>query len=266
MTAATRVLAAALLLASLVLPARAADLTVFAAASLKTALDEVADRYSEGTGTRLRLSYAGSSALARQIQQGAPADLFLSANTGWMDVLEADGLLAPGSRRDLLSNRLALIAGPGTRIELPQIAPGADLRGALGDGRLSMALVAAVPAGIYGKAALQSLGLWDQVADRLAQSDNVRAALRLVALGETPLGVVYATDAAAEPKVRVIGLFPPDSHPPIRYPVAIITGGDRPQARDFLAFLSGPQAAALFSAHGFGLTATKTETGPEAGE
>ncbi|MCA0869951.1 molybdate ABC transporter substrate-binding protein [Seohaeicola saemankumensis] len=264
MTAAARVLVAALLLASLALPARAADLTVFAAASLKTALDEVADRYSDRTGTRLRLSYAGSSALARQIQQGAPADLFFSANPGWMDVLEADGLLAPASRRDLLSNRLALIAGPGARTDLPRIAPGADLRGALGDGRLSMALVNAVPAGIYGKAALQSLGLWDQVADRLAQSDNVRAALRLVALGETPLGVVYATDAAAEPKVRVIGLFPPDSHPPIRYPVAIIAGADRPQARDFLAFLSGPQAGALFAAHGFTLTAT--ETGPEAGE
>ena len=264
MTAAAQVLAAALLLASLGLPARAADLTVFAAASLKTALDEVAERHSDQTGTRLRLSYAGSSALARQIQQGAPADLFLSANPGWMDVLEAGGLLAPGSRRDLLSNRLALIAAPDTPAELPQIAPGADLRGVLGDGRLSMALVTAVPAGIYGKAALQSLGLWDQVADRLAQSDNVRAALRLVALGETPLGVVYATDAAAEPKVRVIGLFPPDSHPPIRYPVAIIAGGDSPEARDFLAFLSGPQATALFAAHGFGLIAT--ETGTERGE
>lgn len=247
-----RLIAASALMLAGALPGRADDLTVFAAASLKTALDDVAGQFSEQTGTRVRLSYAGSSALARQIQQGAPANLFLSANPGWMDVLQDDGLLAPDTRADLLTNRLALIAGPGAGPDLPQIAPGFDLRGALGDGLLSMALVSAVPAGIYGKAALQSLGVWDQVADRLAQSDNVRAALRLVALGETPLGVVYATDAAADTTVRVVGLFPTDSHPPILYPVAIVADGDTPRARDFLTYLTAPQTSVLFANHGFG--------------
>ncbi|MFV0512558.1 MAG: molybdate ABC transporter substrate-binding protein [Jhaorihella sp.] len=233
------------------LPA-AAEVTVFAAASLKNALDAVATRFEGGGGTTVQVSYAGSSALARQIQQGAPAQIFISANTNWMDVLEGEGLLAAESRSDLLTNRLVLIAGPASD-KTPELAPGGDLADALGeDGRLAMALVDAVPAGIYGKAALQSLGLWDSVADRVAQADNVRAALRLVAAGEAPLGIVYATDAKAEPDVRVVGVFPEDSHPPIVYPVAIVAGGDTPDARAFLAFLTGGDAGAVFADHGFG--------------
>lgn len=234
------------------LPARAGDVTVFAAASLKTALDAVAAGFADASGNRLRVSYAGSSALARQIQQGAPAQLFLSANPDWMDVLAADGLLAADSRADLLTNRLVLIAAADSPVSV-DLHNSADLAAALGDGRLAMALVRAVPAGIYGKAALQSLGLWDAVADRVAQADNVRAALRLVAVGETPLGIVYATDAAADPRVRVVARFPESSHPPIRYPVAVLSDGDGADARAALAYLTGAGARAVFADHGFGL-------------
>lgn len=226
--------------------------TVFAASSLKTALDEAAVLFGETAGAQVRISYAGSSALARQIQQGAPAQVFVSASADWMDLLERDGLLADDTRNDLLTNRLALVAAPDIAANLT-VAPGFDLAGALGSGRLAMALVEAVPAGIYGKAALQSLGVWDSVAARVAQTDNVRAALRLVAVGEAPLGIVYATDAAAEPRVRLLDLFPADSHPPIRYPAAILREGDTPQARAFLAFLTGVDAGAVFARHGFGL-------------
>lgn len=229
--------------------------TVFAAASLKTALDEAAARFEEEAGIPVRLVYGGSSALARQIRYGAPAQLFISANTAWMDAVEAEGLLAAESRADLLGNRLALIASP-DMAKLPgdgsgTLSPQIDLAGALGDGRLAMALVDAVPAGIYGQAALRSLGLWDAVAGRLAQTDDVRGALRLVASGEAPLGIVYATDAAEEPGIRTVGLFPADSHPPIRYPAAILSDGDAPEARELLAFLRGGEAASIFRAHGF---------------
>lgn len=252
MTRLTRCIAAAALALAIAGPVRAGDVTVFAAASLKTALDAVAADFTEETGIATRLAYAGSSALARQIQQGAPAQLFVSANPDWMDVLETGGLLAPGTRVDLLSNRLVLIAGGASDIAL-DLVPGADLAGALGDGRLAMALVAAVPAGIYGKAALQSLGLWDSVAGRVAQADNVRTALRLVAVGEAPLGIVYATDAAADPRVRVVAVFAETDHPPILYPAAVIADGDTAEARALLAYLTGPQASALFRSHGFGL-------------
>ena len=232
---------------------RAETTTVFAAASLKTALDEIAAGYSEETGDALRISYAGSSKLARQIQQGAPAQIFISANTAWMDTLGDDHLLADGTRADLLVNRIVLVAGPGVPEDLSlTLAPGADLIGPLGDGRLAMALVDAVPAGIYGKAALQSLDLWDSVAPHVAQADNVRAALRLVASGEAPLGIVYATDAAAEPKVRVLDMFPAASHPPIRYPAAILAEGDGPAARAALDYLRGDSARAVFLRNGFG--------------
>lgn len=252
MTRIARLFAMAALALAWTCPAEARPVTVFAAASLKTALDAVAAAFTDATGTETRLSYAGSSALARQIEQGAPAQVFVSANPGWMDVLDGQGLLAPGTRTNLLTNRLVLIAGQGMDVTLDPV-PGADLAAALGDGRLAMALVDAVPAGIYGKAALQSLGLWDAIAERVAQTDNVRAALRLVAAGEAPLGIVYATDAAAEPRVRVVGVFAPSSHPPILYPAAIVGDGDTPEARAFLAFLAGPLAGALFREHGFGL-------------
>lgn len=232
--------------------ARAENVTVFAAASLKPALDEIAENYEVQVGHLIHRSYGGSSALARQIQHGAPAQLFLSANTAWMDALEADGLLAPGTRRDLLTNRLALIAPSNSPLTL---APkkNAPMAQALGDHRLAIALVQAVPAGIYGKQALTHLGLWDQVQSQLAQTDNVTAALRLVSLGETPLGIVYATDAASSEQVKLLGLFPKGSHDPIVYPVALLSEGDTAQTRAFLDHLNTAQAQAVFLAHGFTL-------------
>lgn len=226
--------------------------TVFAAASLKNALDEVAAKFEQETGGLTSLSYGGSSALARQIQHGAPAQVFLSANTAWMDVLESEGLLLADTRVNLLSGQLVLIAGPDTDISL-KIEPGMNITGALNGGRLAMALVNAVPVGVYGRAALHSLGLWDEVQDHVAQTDNARAALRLVALGEAPLGIVYATDAIAEPRVRVLGLFPEGSHPPILYPVARLARGGNAASQAFYEFLTGPSARAVFAQHGFGI-------------
>ena len=191
-----------------------------------------------------------SDALARQIQQGAPADVFISANPGWMDQLEADGLIKPETRRDLLGNEIVLIAHDADAAPVTLNAD-LDLPAMLGDAPLAMALVDAVPAGIYGRTALQSLGLWDSVAPHVAQADNVRAALALVALGEAPLGVVYATDAAAEPDVTVIGIFPEDSHDPILYPVAALADSANPLTADLLNFLSGPEACAIFEGQGF---------------
>lgn len=230
--------------------ARAAEVTVFAAASLRNALDEVAAGWQEATGNTVSISYAGSARLARQIEQGAPADLFISANVAWMDHLDAAGLIDRASRHDLLGNRLVLVAhGPDAApVELEE---GDDLVRWLGEGRLAMALVDAVPAGIYGKAALEALGLWAAVADRTAQTDNVRAALALVALGETPLGIVYATDAVAEPGVTVVATFPATSHPPIVYPVALTTEGRKPKALDLLAWFDSAAARAAFERQGF---------------
>ncbi len=222
---------------------------VFAAASLKSALDELGHQWQERSGGRVVLSYAASSALARQIQQGAPADLFLSASIEWMAVLERDGLIRQETRRNLLRNRLILIAHqprPALRI-----APGFDLSGALGSERLAMALVQAVPAGIYGKQALTALGVWEQVQGQLAQVDNVRAALALVVRGEAPLGIVYASDAVAEPRVAVIDTFPEGSHAPILYPVAQTTESRSAAARDFLQFLTSETARTVFESQGF---------------
>lgn len=228
--------------------ATAEQVTVFAAASLKTALDEISAAYEGASGDTVVLSYAGSSALARQIQQGAPAQVFLSANTAWMDVLQGDGLIAKGTRGDLLGNRLALVAhGDPAPVE---ITPDLDLAGMLGEGRLAMALVDAVPAGIYGKRALTALGLWNSVADSVAQTDNVRAALALVSLGEAPYGVTYRTDALADPRVSIAGLFPDDSHDPITYPMAALAGQEA-LADPFLAYMRGAKAAEIFEKHGF---------------
>ncbi|ETA53617.1 molybdate ABC transporter substrate-binding protein [Ponticoccus alexandrii] len=228
--------------------AAAEQVTVFAAASLKTALDEIATAYEATSGDTIVLSYAGSSALARQIQQGAPAQVFVSANTTWMDVLQEDGLIAEDTRADLLANRLALVAhGEAAPVE---ITPDLDLAGMLGDDRLAMALVDAVPAGIYGKQALTTLGLWDSVSGSVAQTDNVRAALALVSLGEAPFGVTYRTDALADAQVSIAGLFPEDSHDPITYPMAALAGQEA-LAQPFLTYLSGPEAAGTFEKHGF---------------
>lgn len=227
-------------------PLSAAEVTLFAAASLKNALDELAQEYPEGS---LQIAYGGSSALSRQILQGAPAQIFLSANAAWMDVLDQDGLLTQGSRIDLLGNRLALIAAPDNSVQLHP-APGFDLATALGNGVLAMALVKAVPAGIYGREALETLGVWDHVKDKVAQTDNVRAALRLVATGEAPLGIVYTTDLGAAPQVRLLGLFPADSHSPIRYPLALIEPVSA-EARAAYDLLRSDAAQAVFARHGF---------------
>ncbi len=223
--------------------------TVFAAASLKEALDEIVQNFQAETGHEVTISLAGSSQLARQIQAGAPADIFVSANADWMDVLERDGLLVPGTRFDLAGNRLVLIAPTGG-------APFAlerriNLAARLGDGRLALALTKAVPAGIYARQALTGLGLWDQVVGRLAETDNVRAALALVALGEASLGVVYTTDALVEPRVDVVATFRATAHDPIVYPAARITDRDNLAADAFLAWLQGSKARAILKVRGF---------------
>ena len=234
-------------LALLPIHAAAAEVTVFAAASLKTALDEVVPGYEAASGNEVSVVLAGSSALARQIMQGAPGDVFVSASPGWMDEVEAAGRLAPGSRRDLLGNRMVLVAGAdGPAVE---IAKAGDMPALAADGRIVMALVDAVPAGIYGRAALESLGLWEDYAPRVAQADNVRAALALVSMGAVPVGIVYATDAAADPRVHVRGRFAPDLHPEIRYPAAVLGGSDT--GASFLGWLEGGDASAIFEEAGF---------------
>ena len=231
-------------------PATAQDLLLFGAASLQDAVNAVIEEYQTQGGGQVSASYASSSTLARQIEQGAPADIYISANPEWMDYLEQRGLLRDGSRRDLLSNGLVLVAplGSDTTIE---IAPGFDLAGALGDGRLAMGDPDHVPAGIYGQAALESLGVWDAVAPHVARADNVRAALALVARGEAPLGVVYRSDALADADVKVVGAFPQDSHPPIIYPIAIVAGSEHPEAPALLELLQSEAAAGIFERFGF---------------
>lgn len=224
--------------------------TIFAAASLKTALDDISAAWSEETGKATNISYAGSSALARQIEEGAPADVFISADLDWMAYLSERGLIDTASERQLLGNRIVLVAPADSTVELA-IVPDFDLVGALGDGRLAMANVEAVPAGRYGKAALETLGVWDSVSDKVAQAENVRAALQLVALGEAPLGIVYQTDATAEPRVRVVATFPKDSHEPIIYPAARIAGSGNADAGAFLDYLQGDAARAIFEDQGF---------------
>ncbi|GGL52271.1 molybdate ABC transporter substrate-binding protein [Wenxinia marina] len=230
--------------------ARADEVVVFAAASLADALAEIETGFEAATGHDLVVSLAGSSALARQIQQGAPADVFISASPDWMDAVEADGLVEAGTRIDLLGNDLVLVAA-GADAAPVDIGPGLDLAGLLGDGRLAMALVDSVPAGIYGRAALESLGLWDGVAAQVAQADNVRAALAFVSAGEAPLGIVYATDAVAEDDVTVVGTFPADSHPPIVYAAADLATREIAEEAEFLDYLQGPEARAAFERQGF---------------
>jgi molybdate transport system substrate-binding protein len=229
-------------------PAFADDITVFAAASLKTALDQVAADWRTATGDTVTLVYGGTPAMAKQIEQGAPADIFIAASTDWMDYVVDAGLMQAGSRRDILGNTLVLIGAPGAAPV--DLASGLDLEGLLHGGKLSMALVDSVPAGQYGKAALTTLGLWDGVAAQVAQSENVRAALALVAAGEAPLGIVYGSDAVAEPQVSVLATFAPGTHPPIIYPAALTaTATDRAAA--FLDGLTAPGAQAVFAANGF---------------
>nr|WP_243372030.1 molybdate ABC transporter substrate-binding protein [Microvirga solisilvae] len=227
------------------------DLLVFAAASLKNALDEAAAGYARESGRRApTISYAGSNALAKQIEAGAPADIFVSADLDWIDYLAQKNLIRPETRVNLLANRLVLIAAKDAAVTLAPI-PGFDLAAALKGGKLAMANVDAVPAGKYGKMALEKLGVWDRVKGSVAQAENVRAALLLVSRGEAPLGIVYQTDAASDPGVRIVGTFPEDSHPPIIYPAALLKDADNPAASAFLSYLRSPAAKSIFEKQGF---------------
>ena len=243
--------ALAVLLASGAVPALAGEaVLVFAAASLQNALDDAARQFEKESGTPVKISYAASSALARQIENGAPADIFISADLDWMDYVEQRHLIRPPTRRNLLGNRLVLVAPADSRAEIA-IAPGFDLLARLGGGRLAMADPASVPAGKYAKAALERFGVWRAVAPHVAAAENVRAALRFVARRETPLGIVYATDAAAEPLVRIVGVFPAGSYPPILYPIALTAGSNNPNAPRLLDFLESPAARSAFERQGF---------------
>ena len=224
-------------------------MVVFAAASLKNALDAVNAQWQKETGKSAKISYAASSALAKQIEQGAPAQMFISADLDWMDYVEKKNQIKPESRSNLLGNRIVLIA-PKDKAQPIDIKPGFDLAKVLGDGRLSMANVDSVPAGKYGKAALEKLGVWASVSNKLAQAENVRAALLLVSRGEAPAGIVYQTDAASDSSVKIIGTFPEDTHPPIIYPIAL-TANASPDAAAFLAYIRSDKAKPLFEAQGF---------------
>jgi len=229
--------------------ARSSTVVVFAAASLKNAMDDALKAFTAKSGVEAKASYGASSAIARQIEQGAPADVFVSADPDWMDYLAQRGLITAGSRIDLLTNHLALIAPADSKISL-RIGKNMPLAAALGADRLAIA-GPEVPAGKYGQASLTALGVWPSVQDKLARAENVRAALAFVARGETPLGIVYDTDAAVEPKVRIVGLFPDNSHPPILYPIALVAASKNPDAKALLAFLESPGATAIFHKYGF---------------
>lgn len=231
--------------------AMAADgVTVFAAASLKESLTQIADDWKAATGKQVKLSFAASSVLAKQIDEGAPADIFISADLNWMDHLDKGGQLVDGSRVNLLGNRLVLVEAASSKVTA-QIKPGFDLAGLLGNERLAMGNVDSVPAGLYGKAALTKLGVWDSVKAKVAQADNVRAALLLVARQEAPFGIVYETDAKAEPGVKIVDRFPVDSHPAIIYPAALIKASKNPDAKAFLDDLQTAKSVQVFTDAGF---------------
>lgn len=235
-------------------PTPSAPLNVFAAASLKESMDAAAAAFEQATGQDVQVTYAGSSALARQIEQQAPADVFVSADTAWMDWLAERDLIDPATRVDLLGNTLVLVAPVDSDAQPLALAQGTDLSPLLGaDGRLAVALTDGVPAGKYAKAAFTSLGMWPALQPRLAEGENVRAALLLVARGEAPLGVVYGSDARAELKVKVLATFPAQSHPPIVYPVATLRASAHPQAAAFVQWLQSPEASVLFEGFGFSL-------------
>jgi molybdate transport system substrate-binding protein len=230
--------------------AQSGNVVVFAAASLKTALDDIKAAWSRETGRKAVISYAATNALAKQIEAGAPADLFFSADLDWMDYAASRKLIRPETRVNLLGNALVLIAPKDAAVRVT-LQPGLDLAGLLGSGRLAMANVEAVPAGKYGKTALEKLGAWNAVKDRVAQAESVRAALLLVSRAESPLGIVYRTDAASDPNVKILGTFPDESHEPIVYPVALTVGSSNPDAQAFLDYLRSGKARGLFEAQGF---------------
>jgi molybdate transport system substrate-binding protein len=223
---------------------------VFAAASMKTALDAVAAVWKADTGRTVSITYASSAVLAKQIEQGAPADIFISADLKWMDYLEKSKLIRAGTRKNLFGNKLVLIAPSDADVTL-EIAKGFDLAGAAGDGKIAVCMIDSCPAGIYAKEALESLGVFAGVEPKLAQADNVRNALTLVSRGEAKFGIVYATDAKADPKVIVVGTFPASSHSPIVYPVALVAASANPDAALFLAYLTSQAATKIFLEQGF---------------
>ena len=233
-------------------PAAAQDktITVFAAASMKNALDDIDAAYTAKTGVKVTASYAASSVLAKQIDQGAPADVFLSADTDWMDYATRQKTIKADTRTSLLGNSIVLIAPKDSKIDKVTVAPGFDLAKLAGQGRIATGAVGSVPVGKYAKAALEKLGAWDAAAPKFAMAESVRAALTLVARGEAVLGIVYATDARVEPEVKIVGAFPADSHPPITYQVAATTSAD-PGAADYLAFLHTQAAKTIFEKYGF---------------
>jgi molybdate transport system substrate-binding protein len=234
------------------MPAAAAEIRVLAAASLKEAMDEQARRFDAASGDKVVVSYGASNALAKQIEAGSPADIFISADIDWMDYVDTRRLLARGTRIDLLRNTLVLIAPAASPVKL-DIAPGFALARALGSGKLAMANPDSVPAGKYGKRALESLGAWTSIEGQVARAENVRAALVLVARGEAPLGIVYNTDALAEPGVKVVGTFPSSSHSPIVYPAAVLASSKSVGSTALLNALQSPQARAVWEKHGFGV-------------
>jgi molybdate transport system substrate-binding protein len=239
-------------LAAIPTPATAQDksLTIFAAASMKNALDEIDAAYTAKTGVKITVSYAASSALAKQIEQGAPADVFISADTDWMDYATSKKTINESSRVNLLGNSIVLIAPRDSKVDNASIGPGFDLAKLAGDGRIATGDVKSVPVGKYGKAALKKLGSWQAAESKFAMAESVRAALTLVARGEAVLGIVYSTDAKAEPGVKIVGTFPADSHPAIVYPVAATTTA-KPEASGYLAFLRSTAAKHILEKYGF---------------
>lgn len=243
----------ALMFAAIAAPQIAAaqdTLTVFAAASMKNALDDANAAFTKTSGIKVTASYAASSALAKQIEQGAPADVFVSADLKWMDYLAERKLIKPDTRVNLLGNKLVLIAGKDSKLNHVTIGQGFDIAKLAGDGRIAVADVRAVPAGLYAKAALEKLGAWKAAESKLAMAENVRATLAFVARGETPIGIVYETDAKIEPGVKIVGTFPDGSHPAVTYPVAA-TASAKPAAERYLSFLRSGTAKAIFEKYGF---------------
>ncbi|WP_137043088.1 molybdate ABC transporter substrate-binding protein [Pseudolabrys sp. FHR47] len=230
-------------------------LTVFAAASMKNALDDISAVYTKQTGVKVVASYAASSTLIKQIEQGAPADVFTSADLAWMDYGVEKKVIKADTRVNLLGNRLVLIAPADSMLSNVAIGPGFDLAKLAGDGRITTGDVQAVPVGKYAKAALEKLGAWQTAAPKFAMAESVRGALALVARSEAVLGIVYETDAKVEPKVKIVGTFPQDSYPPVVYPVAATTTA-KPGAAAYLAFLRGKEAKAIFEKYGFSVLAS----------
>ena len=227
------------------------SIAVFAAASLRNALDEADAAFTKATGIKVVASYEATSTLAKQIEQGAPADVFIAADLRWMDYATEHKLIKPDTRINLLSNRLVLIAPVDSKLDKVEIAKGFDIAKLAGDGRIAVADVKAVPAGLYAKAALENLGAWATAEPKLAMAENVRATLAFVARGETPVGIVYETDAKVEPKVKIVGIFPDGSYPPVTYPAAAATASMNTEVAGYLKFLRGTAAKAIFEKYGF---------------